>query len=379
MELINQKRLIDSFCRMVSIGSPSGKEGAFRDYLKKAFVERGLQVREDNAAALLGGQSGNLVVEVPGTIEGPSLLLAAHMDTVVPGDDIQPVIGEDGIIRSAGNTILGSDDKAGIAAILEAYDVMKENHYDHPPLEILLTVGEEQGLQGAKAFDFTQLESQIGYTLDSGGRPGGIVVQSPCQYEMEYIVQGKAAHAGINPEDGINAIQVMARALAKMPCGRMDEKSTCNFGTIQGGQARNIVAESCRVKGEARSLNRSKLDELAQRLESIFTEEVSACGAQAECHRELLYTEISLDENERVVDLAVRAAEKAGISPDLQSTGGGSDASVINGAGIRCANLGIGMSDVHTTHEYIKIKDLVDDARWVVEIIRAAANREEDM
>jgi tripeptide aminopeptidase len=297
------------------------------------------------------------------------------MDTVEPGEGVKVVIGEDGIIRSDGNTILGSDDKAGIAAIMEACDVVRENNLPHPPLEILFTVGEEQGLQGSKHFDYSLLQAGSGYVLDGGGDPGTIIIQSPCQNEIEYIVHGRAAHAGINPEAGVNAIQVAAKALSGMPCGRIDEETTCNFGIIEGGQARNIVASTCRIKGEARSLKREKLDVLTNQLTDAFNTITRESGAEPEVNIEFLYPETSLDLNESVVRIAIEAAKSIGLKPRTEKTGGGSDASIISGYGIRCANLGTGMSNVHTTDEYIKISDLENNARLVLAIIQQAAKK----
>ena len=370
--MINRERLAASFMQMAEVGSVSKGEGKFRDLLKEQFVLRGLEAEEDDAGIILNGDSGNLLVKIPGTVSAPALLLAVHMDTVVPGIGIKAQRGEDDVIRSAGNTILGSDDKAGIAAILEAWDVIVENQLDYPPLELLFTVGEEQGLLGAKNFDYSRLQARQGYVLDSGGAPGTIVTQSPCQNEIEYRVFGQAAHAGINPEDGINAIAIMAKALAVLPCGRIDAETTCNFGTIEGGMARNIVAPSCRLIGEARSLSRSKLDQLTTDLCSTFEAEVVKNGGRCEIDAVLLYPEITLKPNEEVIELAIRASNNIGLPTKLVSTGGGSDASIINSNNIRCANLGIGMSAVHTTEEFIKIDDLVDDARLVLSIIQEA-------
>lgn len=371
--MINKERLLANFIRMVAIDSISGQEGAFRDMLQTEFRRWGLPFREDEAGGDLAGSSGNLLIKVPGTVAQPAILLSAHMDTVVPGRNIKAVMGPDQVIRSAGETILGSDDKAGVAAILEAVQVILETGLDHPPLELLFTVCEEQGLMGIKKFDFSQLQSTWGFVLDCGGAPGTIVTQSPGQNEIEYQVEGKAAHAGINPEDGKNAIQIMARALAQMPCGRIDDETTCNFGIISGGLARNIVPELCRVKGEARSLNRTKLDRLTAELSNIFESEVIAQGGVPRVEATFLYPEVSLPPDEQVVQLAVRAAENIGLTAELIKTGGGSDASIINGHNIRCANLGIGMSAVHTTEEFILVEDLVNDARLVLSIITEAA------
>lgn len=372
---IQKDRMIDSFLEMIAIDSVSGHEASYRDYLLAKFNELGFSGIEDDAGSRLNGDSGNLLFKLPGTINRSPLLLSAHMDTVVPGHGIQgELVQFDGhqIIRSAGETILAGDDKAGVAALLEAIRVIIENGFDYPPLEILFTVSEEQGLLGIKNFDFSQVRSSLGYVLDSGGDPGTIVVQSPCQNEIEYRVRGIAAHAGMNPEEGRNAIQMMAQALAKMPCGRIDPDTTCNFGIIEGGLARNIVAPFCRVKGEARSLERSKLDQLTAKLVQVFTEEVTAQGGQPEVDVVLLYPEAALQADEEVVRLAVQAAEKIGVTARLESTGGGSDASIINGAGIRCANLGIGMKKVHTVDEYIEVEDLIADAAWIISIIREA-------
>jgi tripeptide aminopeptidase len=313
-------------------------------------------------------------VRIPGTIDSDPLLFSAHMDTVEPGKNIKAVVTDDDFIRSKGDTILGSDDKAAIAAILEAYDIIRENELLHPPLEFLFTISEEQGLQGAKVFDFKKLRSKIGYTLDAGGNPGTIIVQSPCQNEIEYIAYGKAAHAGMNPEDGVNAIKLAAHAMSIMPCGRIDNDTTCNFGIIKGGKARNIVADICKIKGEVRSLKQRKLDELTDKLVFMFKNKVAQQGGRGEVITQFLYPAIKLDPDEEVIRLAVKAAEEIGITPNLVSTGGGSDASIINGNGIRCANLGIGMRDVHTTNEHISIADLVNDVRLVLAIIKKACN-----
>ncbi|MGS0764059.1 M20/M25/M40 family metallo-hydrolase [Syntrophomonas curvata] len=367
--MVDERRLVDLFIRLVETDSVSGHEGRVRDLLKQHFSARGFEPEEDDAAGILNGNSGNLLVRVGGDVDKPPVLFAAHMDTVEPGEGVKAIIGDDRIIRSQGDTILGSDDKAAIAALLEAYEVIREQQIPHPPLEILFTVGEEQGLMGAKSFDFTLLRSKLGYVLDDGNDPGTIVIKSPCQNEIEYQVEGRASHAGMNPEDGINAIQLAAQALAQMPCGRIDENTTCNFGIIEGGLARNIVAPQCRIKGEARSHNREKLDQLSEHLKDTFISEVEKLGGKARVHIEFLYPEIALEPEEEVVQRAIRAVRKSGLNPCLAATGGGSDASVINGQGIRCVNLGVGMKNVHTTGEYIAIDHLVQDVKLILAII----------
>jgi len=372
--MVNRNRLIDRFVEMVEIDSVSAREGRFKDYLQELLSQRGLQVIEDRAGESLGGDAGNLLAVWPGSAPGTRLLFCAHMDTVEPGTGIKAVV-DDTRIQSSGETILGSDDKAGIAALIEAIDCIREQNLPHPDVELLFTVGEEQGLQGSKFFDYKSLGSAMAFVLDADGDPGDIIIQSPCQNEIEYTAYGKSAHAGINPEDGLNAIHMVSQALAVMPCGRIDEETTCNFGIIEGGTARNIVADVCRVKGECRSLQRAKLDKLTDQLVSTFRDEVARRGGRAEVQVTFLYPEIKLDEDHPVVQLAVKAAEKAGLRPVLTSTGGGSDASIINGQGIPCVNLGIGMRQVHTTSEYILIDDLIKDAEYILAIIAQAAEQ----
>lgn len=369
--MVNQDRLVNRFCELVEIDSVSGREGLMRDRLIAEMAGLGLTAEEDEAAVEVGGESGNLLVNLPGNAPGKKLLFAAHMDTVEPGEGIKAVVAGD-IIRSKGDTILGADDKAAIAAILEALDIIKENGLMHADLEMLFTVGEEKGLKGAKAFDFSRLNAEIAYVLDAGGEPGSIVIQSPCQNLIEYKVSGRAAHAGINPEEGLNAIHLAAQALAKMPSGRIDAETTCNFGLIKGGQARNIVAEYCKVQGEARSLSRPKLNQLTEQLVDGFRAEIKARGGQAHTKVTFLYPEICLKPDDEVVQMAVTAAQRVGMNPRLIRTGGGSDASIIHGAGIPCANLGVGMQKVHTCEEFIKVSDLVGITKLILAIIETA-------
>ncbi len=366
--MINEKRLIDLFISLVETSSESGKEGKFRDLLITEFARRGINAKEDKAGKILGGDSGNLLVYIPGTINATPLLFSAHLDTVKPGVDIKAIV-EEGLIKSVGPTILGADDKAAIAAIIEAYDVLIENNLDYPPLEILFTVSEEQGLKGAKAFDYSKIQAKIGYVLDGGGSPGNIILKSPAQNEIKFHIYGKAAHAGINPEDGINAINLAAQALARVPFGRIDEETTINFGLISGGKASNIVADYCFVLGEVRSLDKIKLDNITDKVVSSFTNSVMEQGGRMEAEVTLLYPEINLNPKDEVVTIVINAAQNIGLTPVLANTGGGSDASIINGQGISCANLGIGMQNVHTIDEFISIEDLVNDTKLILAII----------
>ncbi len=369
--LVNRDRLVESFLTLVRIDSESGQEGALRDYLRERLQDLGMEVYEDEAGRILGGEAGNLIAWKPGELPGPSILLGAHMDTVVPGKGVKPVVEEE-IIRSSGDTILGGDDKAGIAVIMEALQVLRERKIPHPPLEVVFTVSEEQGLMGSKHLDFARVRSKLGYVLDSDGETGHIVVRAPTQNEFSFTVLGRAAHAGMNPEEGLNAICVAAYAINHLNIGRIDEETTCNLGIISGGRARNIVADRVDLKGEVRSLTPAKLDAVTEEMIAIFQEKVREKGGQCEVEVRHLYPAFNLDPEEPVVQIAVRAARALGKEPVLARTGGGSDANILNGQGIRCANLGIGMKKVHTTEEYIAVDSLVESTRYVLQIIEEA-------
>ena len=369
--LVNRDRLVDSFLTLVRIDSESGQEGAVRDYLKERLQNLGMEVYEDGAGRALGGEAGNLIAWRPGKLSGPSIFLGAHMDTVVPGRGVKPVL-EDEIIRSSGDTVLGGDDKAGVAVIMEALQVIDERNIPHPPLEVIFSVSEEQGLMGSKHLDFTRVRSRMGFVLDSDGETGHIVVRAPTQNEFSLTVLGRAAHAGMNPEEGLNAICLVAYAINHLNIGRIDEETTCNLGIISGGRARNIVADRVELKGEVRSLTPAKLDAVTGEMMAVFEEKVREKGGRCEVEVRHLYPAINLDPEEPVVQIAVRAARALGKEPVLARTGGGSDANIFNGQGIRCANLGIGMKKVHTTEEYIAVKSLVDSTRYILQIIEEA-------
>ncbi|NLV15711.1 MAG: M20/M25/M40 family metallo-hydrolase [Syntrophomonadaceae bacterium] len=369
--MVNENRILESFLNMVQIDSVSGQEGNLRNYLSSRLENLGLTVYEDGAGVALQGEAGNIIAWLEGNISAPPVLFCAHMDTVVPGVGVRPVV-EDGLVRSSGDTILGGDDKAGIAGILEALQVVKEQGLDHPPVEVVFTVSEEVGLMGSKHLEFDRIRSKWGYVLDADGQIGNIVIEGPAQNEFEIRVQGKAAHAGINPEEGVNAIVCAAHAIDSLTVGRIDEETTCNIGTVQGGRARNIVADECLVHGEARSHSPAKLERVTDHIINTFEEKVTAKGGRCHVQVTLLYGEIKLDKDEPVVQMAVQAAEGLGKEAVLTRTGGGSDANIFNQRGVRCANLGIGMKKVHTVEEYIAIKDLVDNARYILKIIEVA-------
>lgn len=370
---INEERVIREFIGLAEIASPSFREKEIGEYIKYRFAKLGLEVEEDETGERIGGDCGNIFVRLPGDRKGAAFFICAHMDTVNPANGVK-VVFKDGIFRSEGSTVLGGDDKAGIAAIIEVLELLRQQPVPRGDLEILFTVGEEQGLLGSKHFDYTRMRSRFGYVLDSSGHPGMMVTAAPAQNLLDVIIRGRAAHAGIEPERGINAIQLAGQALARLRLGRIDAETTSNMGVIQGGKATNIVPDSCFIQGEVRSLNRDKMDALTADIIAEFTRVAEAAGTQSEVRVTFQYPEFRLDQNLPVFQIASQAAVRAGLEVGYETTGGGSDANIINAAGIPTVNLGIGIQQVHTTDEFLRLSDLTADVRWLWEIVKLSAD-----
>ncbi|MEW6064932.1 hypothetical protein P378_16435 [Desulforamulus profundi] len=371
--MVNAERVVQEFMELVQVDSESGAERQLADLLKERLAAMGLEVIEDNAGdhVEVGRGTGNVIATLPGNGGKGPMLLSAHMDTVKPGKGVRPR-RENGVITSAGDTVLGSDDKAGIVAILECLRVVKEKNIAHGGIQVVFTVAEEIGLVGAKNLDYNCIQAKIGFVLDSGGPPGEIIIQAPTQYSLTATIKGKAAHAGIAPEQGINAIVVASHAIAGMKVGRIDEETTSNIGVIAGGVATNIVPEQTTIKGEARSINPAKAKDQIDHMVDEINKAAEKFGATAVIKVEKEYDPINLAPEALPVRIAMQAAENIGVKPFLGQTGGGSDANIFNGQGIACANLGIGMSKVHTTEEFITEENLVANAQLMVEIIKVA-------
>jgi len=356
--MINRDRLVSTFLELVRIDSPSGQEEEIARHLTAELRSLGLTVERDT--------TGNIIARL--AEEGQPILLNAHMDTVQPGRGVKPVI-EDGVIKSDGSTILGADDKSGVAVILEVLRVLVEQDLAHPPLEVALTVSEEKGLKGAKGLDLTRLRAQEGIVLDSGGEIGTIVVSAPSQDKIRAVVHGKAAHAGVEPEKGINAIVVAAEAIAAMPLGRIDEETTANLGRIQGGTATNIVPDQAEIEGEARSRDERKLEAQVQAMTEALKKAANRHGATVEIDVQRSYSTFKLSEEDGIVRRAVAAARTLGLTPALVPSGGGSDANIFNAAGITTINISAGMEKVHTKEEQVAVADMVKCAEFLLAIL----------
>lgn len=377
---IDRDRLADTFMQLVSIDSPSREEKCVADCIGKILKEEtGAEVIEDRSQSQTGSESGNIIARIPGTEKVAPLFFNAHMDTVEPGRGIKAVL-KDGIFHSDGSTVLGADDKASIAILIEAARLLKEHRVSHGPVEFLFTVCEEIGLLGAKSLDPALLEAKAGYALDSDD-PEVLINQAPCAVRFKVRVVGKAAHAGLNPELGINAIQVAARALGEIPIGRIDEYTTANIGLIRGGKATNIVPEEVELEGEIRSHNPQKLKEVLDQILGAFHRIALEFKPEGNHCQEnpgfpLIMTEViddyplmSVFEAHPLITTAVRAAKGLGRELRLNMTGGGSDANIFNSKGLATVIMGVGMQNVHSTSEYIRLDDMIGAAELVLEII----------
>ncbi|MCM3747331.1 M20/M25/M40 family metallo-hydrolase [Paenibacillus pasadenensis] len=373
--MINRSRLIEEFMGLVQVDSETGHEAAISEVLKAKFAELGLALEEDEAAAATGHGANNLFATLAanGSNGTPIIFFTSHMDTVKPGNGIKPRLDEDGYLRSDGTTILGSDDKAGLAAMFEAIRVLKETGAKHGEVQFVITVGEESGLAGARALDRSKLRAEFGYALDSNGEIGGIATAAPAQSKLTIHVTGRSAHAGVNPEDGISAIQVASKAIARMPLGRIDHETTANIGSFEGGGATNVVCDYVKLLAEARSIDGDKLKRQVEAMRSSVEQTAAEFGASGKLEDLLLYPSYNHGDDSPVVQAAAEAIRSIGLTPRTFHSGGGSDANIFNGLGVPTVNLAIGYEHIHTTKEQLKADDLVRTAELVTAIITRTA------
>lgn len=372
--MVNRDRLVGLFLDMCRTNTPARQEKVLVDKIQPVIEAIGLRCVRDLANEKTGGDCGNLIATLPGNISGaPPIFFSSHFDTVEPNPNLQ-VVMEDGVIRSDGTSILGADDKGGMAPIIEAMRVIREDSIPHGDIQLLLTVSEEIGLLGAHYIDRSLVTACMGFVLDTGPPVGTVVYTAPTQDTLDITITGRPAHAGFEPEKGISAIQVAARAIDRMRLGRIDAETTANVGIIQGGQATNVVCPEVNMRAEARSRDGVKLRNQVQHMMDTLHEAAGEFGATVEVSINHMYDTYRLSEDDEVVKLAQTAARSLGLETGLRAAGGGSDANVFNAMGIPTCVLGTGMQNIHTHQECSHIDDLVRSADWVVEIVRAAAN-----
>jgi tripeptide aminopeptidase len=350
--------VLDLFTELAAIPSPSGEERAVADVVAAYMRDCALDVEEDDAADKIDATAGNLYARLAPTAEGTPIFLCAHLDTVPPTDRIEPVVDDDGLVRNAAGTILGADNKASVAVMLEAARRVLSERRAHAGIELLFTPKEEVGLIGARAFDESRLDARIGYVYDQAAPIGDVVLGSPYSQVLDVTFHGRAAHAGMHPEEGRNAIAAAARAIADLRLGQVDEQSTANVGLIEGGVALNIVPEACTFLAEARSHDEARLTELMQEmLESIsFAAETSECRADVESRKS--YRGYRFKRGDDVVRIASEALARTQREPNFILSGGAADANVFNERGLQCLNMANGMVDIHTPQERISVEDL---------------------
>jgi len=348
---------------LAALPTPSGEERAAADVVLRYLSDLGLDADEDGF--------GNIYTRIEGSAEGTPLFFCAHLDTVPPSGELRPVV-EDGIVRNAGGTILGADNKAAVAQMLEGVRRVLVENVAHAGIELVFTREEEIGLLGAAAFDHTRLQAQLGFVYDQEGPIGEIILGAPFAQGLELTFHGRAAHAGMAPEEGRSAIQAAAKAIADLRLGRVDEETTANVGVIRGGAAGNIVPDTCSFLAEARSQNERKLGDLVQEMLDVcaFAASEAECELQSELRK--TYSGYRFAKRDDVVLLADEGLRRCGFDVRYGLSGGAADANVFNERGLRCVNLTHGVHDFHSPDERVAVADLEAMVDVTVALVEAA-------
>lgn len=364
-----QQTIVDEFLELVKIRVGSRRERLIHDVVAAKLKALGFSTEEDDAGEKIGGDAGNLIALLPGDPAIPPLMFSAHLDRVENHGQIQPKIEKD-TIRSDGTSILAADDVSGICAIIDGVRRIQAEKLPHGDIEIVFSVAEEIGLLGARHLDYSKIRSKRAYVIDTGGPLGTVINQCPSQYVMTVIIEGQSAHAGIEPEKGINAITVAAAAINRLRQGRLTPHSTSNVGLISGGTATNIVCDRVEIKAEARSTVPVELEDYLKEFEKAFQDAAREFGAKLSIESSLEYSTFKVDENDDTIRLAERAINNIGLKMNLQAGGGGMDGNHFNQHGIKSVGLSPGYQNVHTPQETQPVESLVNCGRLVAEIIR---------
>ena len=357
--MIDRDRMVQTFCELVTIDSPSGEEAAVAEYLVARLSSLGLEVVQDDYGNVIASDGR----------DNP-FMLSAHMDTVEPGRGIKPIVADDRI-SSDGTTIGGGDCKAGLTAILEALDSIREDGAGHIPIEVVCTREEEIGLVGAMNLDFSAIRSKEAIVFDSEGPASQITWSSPTYVGFDVDITGRAAHAGIEPERGVSAIRAAADLISRLPQGRLDQDTTFNIGTFEGGNVRNTVPENASLRGEFRSTNLETLDELRVRVSETLDEVRKGFPeADLRAHIDTKFETYTLDDDDPATRRIKAALVDLGMEPTTKSSGGGTDANVFRTRGISAAAVGMADYNFHTVREYVSIPELVDAAHLCEKLVR---------
>lgn len=366
--MINKQRLQKIFLDLVKISSPPLNERFVADYIKAILSDLNLNVIEDDAGKKIGGNTGNLLCSIPGNSpDVPPIALVTHMDTVIPCENIEPTFDGD-VFRVQGKTVLGADDKAAVAEVLEFVYIVLESNIPHGDIEIVFTISEETYMHGSKGFDIKNLKSKIALILDEQGAPGSIVHAAPHLFTLDIACRGKAAHAGMCPEKGISAIQIASDAISSMTIGRLDEETTANIGLITGGYARNIVAETVKLEAESRSLSFEKVKKQVEHMITCFQESAKKWQGSVDIKLNHSFQGYFIPETNPFIQLVNTAGISAGLDTHLSHSGGGTDANIFNSKGLTSLVLSCGYRDMHSSSENVSIVDMENTVIWLSKI-----------
>lgn len=366
--MINQTRLLNLFSDLVAIDNPSLKEREMCDKIKEILNSLGIESHEDDTAAKIGGDTGNLYAYIDGTLELPPILLSAHMDAVDPACGKKAVFHSDGTITSDGTTVLGADDLSGVATILEVLTVLKENGIPHRPIEVLFDVSEETYCTGIKQFDSSRLRSKEAYVFDLSGPVGNAANQAPSIVSFRADFHGRAAHAAFSPENGIHAIKAASAAISSIDCGRVEDV-TINIGTVHGGSADNIVPEYCSITGEIRGFNDSSVKRHLSKVEEIIRKAAEQADAEVSFSTETLSVAYYVEPTDPVALRFQKACLSLGLPGSLVNTYGGSDNNIFYHQGIRGLVVASGMNNCHSCKEYTSVSELANAAELILALV----------
>lgn len=367
--MIDRKRLIENFLFLTSIEGISREEREAMEDMKSRLDKLGIKHTQDSAGERFGGSCGNVIAKVPATgSAGAPFFMSAHVDTIQSSKGAPQI--KEGVIFSDGNSVLGADDRAGIAQILEIIESAQEHNLEHPEITLLFLVAEEIGLYGSKYLDYSKIDCSFGFVFDSSADFGKVVSQAPTQLSFIINVLGKAAHGAIAPELGVHAIKIAADAIAKTDVGRVDPDSTVSIGTIHGGTKTNVIPDMVEIKGEIRSLNDARIPEYEKKIINTFEGAARDFGGKVTFKWDEAYKGFKLEESHPLIQWILQAMRNSNIEPELIPFIGGSDANNFNANGIPTINLGQGYKKNHSTEEYIAIGDLEGLAQVGYEIIK---------
>lgn len=368
---VDDQKLLDLFLQLIKIESVSLHERAMADFLIRKFEDWDIEAFEDNAAEKIGGNSGNLIIRLDSNSNGSSpLVLLAHTDTVRSTAKVNPII-ENGVIRSDGSTILGADNRSGVALILYVITEILEKKMKHRSLEIVFTVAEELGMYGALALNFDRLSAREGYIFDCSAKPGSYVGEAPTAYDFTVNCKGRSAHSAVAPEKGINAISMALEIMNQFPVGRINKNTVANIGTIQGGSADNVVPDEVKFTGEYRSFDPSEIERIKHNLEKSCGSVSQKYGGTCKASFKIGFEGYKFEANMPVIRRLHQAMEQLNLVPDPMVYPGGSDVNVLNANGIQAVNVGIGASNPHSNEEQIALADMVRGAELLFRLVEA--------